>query len=441
MVRDLASGRMGVDAIAFLSMAGSLALGEPLAGVVVAIMYAGGAVLEDFAMARAERDLRALVDRAPRMAHRIGAAGVEDVPIDDVAIGDALVVRAGEVTPVDGAVSEPGATLDESALTGEPIPVRRAAGEIARSGVLNVGDTFEMRAVATASDSAYAGIVKLVTAAQASKAPFTRVADRYALLLLPFTLVVAGAAWFFSGDPVRALAVLVVATPCPLILAAPVAFIGGVSRAARIGVLIKGGGPLEALARTRTVVFDKTGTLTVGGARLIAIETRPGESAEDVLRLAASLEQASHHVVAASIVAAARARGLALDMPSGVREAMGSGLEGTVAGRRVRIGSHDLVCGAERPEDWALRILRRAASRSALSVFVAVDGRAIGALLLGDELRREAPRAVQMLRKAGVMRVVMLTGDNADAAETVGAALDLDAVLADRTPSMAVSAP
>ncbi|HEX5959425.1 MAG TPA: heavy metal translocating P-type ATPase, partial [Hyphomicrobiaceae bacterium] len=286
----------------------------------------------------------------------------------------------------------------------------------------------------------YAGIVRMVTAAQTAKAPFIRLADRYALLLLPVALILAGAAWLLSSDPIRGLAVMVAATPCPLILAAPAAFIAGVSRAARRGILIKGGGPLEALAHTHTVMFDKTGTLTVGGARLVAVEAAPGESADEVLRLAGSLEQASQHVVAKAIVAAATAKGLKLDMPSAVRETMGSGVDGQIGGREVRAGSHQLVYGSRRPEDWAMRALRRAAWRSALSVFVSVDGRPIGALLLGDELRRETPRAIHALRSAGVKRIVMVTGDRADAAETIAAALDLDAVLADRVPSDKVDA-
>jgi P-type E1-E2 ATPase len=192
---------------------------------------------------------------------------------------------------------------------------------------------------------------------------------------------------------------MVAATPCPLILAAPAAFIAGVSQAARRGILIKGGGPLEALAHTHTVMFDKTGTLTVGGARLVAVEAAPGESADEVLRLAGSLEQASQHVVAKAIVAAAIGKGLKLDMPSAVRETMGSGVEGQIGGRAVKAGSHQLVYGSRRP-DWAVRALRRAAWRSALSVFVSVDGRPIGALLLGDELRRETPRAIHALRSA-----------------------------------------
>jgi heavy metal translocating P-type ATPase len=421
-------------------MSAALLLGETLAGVVVAIMYAGGNVLEDLAVGRAQRELRSLVDRAPRVAHRLCEGAVEDMPIEKIAVGETILVRAGEIVPIDGVVTSGGAMLDEAALTGEPIPVHRRMGEAARSGAVNAGETFEVRAAATAGESTYAGIVRLVTAAQTAKSPFMRLADRYALLLLPVSLGVAGAAWIMSGDAIRGLAVLVAATPCPLILAAPVAFIAGVSQAAKNGILIKGGGPLEALARTRTVMFDKTGTLTVGGARLIAIEVAPGERPDEVLQLAGSLEQASHHVVAAAIVEAALAKGLALEVPEGIRETMGSGLEGRVGGRRVCAGSHQLVFGSRKPEDWAVRVLRRASWRSALSVFVSVDGRTIGALLMGDELRRETPRAVQLLRRAGVSRIVMVTGDRAEAAETIGAALDLDAVLAERVPSDKVDA-
>lgn len=440
MARDLLAGRLGVDAVALISMSAALLLGEGLAAAVVAVMYAGGNVLEDFAVARAERDLKSLIDRTPRIAHRRTASTVKNIPVDQVAIGDTILVRGGEIVPIDGVIATPNAVIDESALTGEPIPVNRRVGEAARSGTLNSGEMFELTATAIASESTYAGIVRMVTAARTARAPFIRLADRYAILLLPVTLAVAGGAWLLTDDPIRGLAVLVAATPCPLILAAPVAFIAGVSQAARRGILIKGGGPLEALARTHTVMFDKTGTLTVGGARLVAVETAPGESPDEVLRLAASLEQASQNVVAAAIVEAAVAQGLRLSLPSNVRETMGSGLEGEIGGRHVLAGSHQLVCGSRKLEDWARRALRRAAWRSALSVFVSLDGRTIGALLLGDELRRETPRAIQALRTAGVARIVMVTGDRADAAETIAAALDLDDVLADRLPSDKVDA-
>lgn len=440
MIRDFLAGRLGVDAVAFISMSAAIALGENLAGVVVAVMYAGGNVLEDFAVARAERDLRLLVDRAPRIAHRREGSTIADIDVDKVTVGDTILVRAGEVIPVDGLIVNQSAMIDEAALTGEPIPVMRRQGELARSGTVNAGETFEIRATTTAGESTYAGIVRMVTAAQTAKAPFIRLADRYAMLLLPLSLAVAGGAWLFSGDSIRGLAVLVAATPCPLILAAPVAFIAGIAQAARLGILIKGGRPFEALARIRTVIFDKTGTLTVGGARLVAIEAAPGESTDHILRVAASLEQASHHVVAAAIVAAAKRKGLKLSIPTQVRETPGSGLEGIIDGQTVRAGSQQLIYGPRKPEEWALRALRRAAWRSALSVFVAVNGKTIGALLLGDELRRETPHAIQALRAAGVSRIVMLTGDRADAAETIGAALDLDAVLADRVPSDKVDA-
>ncbi|MEZ5786838.1 MAG: heavy metal translocating P-type ATPase [Xanthobacteraceae bacterium] len=440
IAHDLAAGRMGVDAVAFVSMTAALALGEALAGVVVAIMYAGGNVLEAIAVARAERDLRALADRAPRTAHRLRDHQIEDIPSESIAVGDILLVRAGEIIPVDGIIASAEALIDESPLTGEPLPVLRRPGEAVHSGTVNVGETFEMRASATAGESTYAGIVRLVAAAQTAKAPFIRLADRYALLLLPATLAIAAAAYLWSGDPIRALAVLVASTPCPLILAAPVAFIAGVSQAARHGILVKGGSALEALAGAHTVMFDKTGTLTVGGARLVAIETAPSETAETALRLAASLEQASHHVVATAIVRAAIERGLPLAVPEAVRESLGAGLEGTVDGRSLRAGSQAFVFGNAQLPGWAIRALRRASWRSALSVFVARDGQPIGALLLADELRRDTPRAIHTLRGAGITRIMMVTGDRTDAAETIGAALDLDAVLADRAPADKVDA-
>jgi heavy metal translocating P-type ATPase len=440
IVRDLMAGRLGVDAVALLAMAGALLLGENLAGAVVALMYSGGNLLEDYAVGRAERNLKALVDRAPRTAHRYVGDVIEDVPVEAIGVSDRLLVRAGEIIPVDGVLRSDTAAIDESAVTGEPLPVLRKSGEPVRSGSVNAGETFEMYATAPAGESTYAGIIRMVTAAQTAKAPFIRLADRFALALLPATLILAGLAWFFSGDAVRALAVLVTSTPCPLILAAPVAFVAGVSRAATDGILIKGGRALEALARAHTVMFDKTGTLTVGGARLAAIETAPDAAADEVLRYAASLEQASQNVVAGAIVSAARTRGLPLERPEQIRETMGSGIEGRVAGRHVRAGSERLVFGHARPETWVVRALRRASWRSALSIFVSVDNRAIGALLLADELRRETPRAIQALRASGVARIVMVTGDRADAAETIGSALDLDAVLADRVPADKVEA-
>ena len=440
IVRNLLAGRLGVDIIALISMLGAVLLGQPLAGAVVALMYAGGTMLEDLAVARAERNLRALADRAPRVAHRYADGGIADVPVEAVAVGDRLLVRGGEIVPVDGVVASEQAVVDEATLTGEAIAVVRAKGGAVASGVVNAGQAFDLRATTLAADSTYAGIVKMVAAAQATKAPLVRLADRFALVLLPATVVVALAAWLASGDPLRGLAVFVAATPCPLILAAPVAFIAGVAQAAWRGILVKGGGALEKLARVQTVLFDKTGTLTLGGARLLSIETAPGEDAQEVLRLAASLEQASHHVVADVIVKSAVERGLALSLPEHVRETMGTGLRGTVGGRAVTAGAATLLAAEARSLGWVVRALRRAAWRSALTVFVAVEERPVGVLLLADELRADAPRAIRMLREAGVGRVLMVTGDRAETAETIGAALDLDQVLADRVPSDKVDA-
>ncbi|UPJ65328.1 heavy metal translocating P-type ATPase [Bradyrhizobium sp. 191] len=440
IVRDLLGGRLGVDAIALLSMSAALALGQPLAGAVVALMYSGGNVLEDIAIARAERDLRSLVDRAPRHAHRKNDERIGDVPIEEVAVGEQLLVRAGEIVPVDGIVGSVSATIDESAVTGEPIPVEKTRGSAVLSGSLNAGETFELTVTAPAGESTYAGIVRMVTAAQTAKAPFVRMADRYALIFLPVTLVMAFVAWRISGDLTRSLAVLVAATPCPLILAAPVAFIAGVAQAARRGILVKGGAALEALARAHTVLLDKTGTLTVGGARLLSVEVAPGQDADEVLTLGASLEQASHHVLAKAVVAAAVDRGLKLRPPEHVKETMGSGLSGLIDGRRVTAGSREMLLSHAELSPWELRAIRRASWRSALIVFVAVDGRPIGALLLADELRPDTPRAIRLLRDAGIVRMVMVTGDRAAAAQAIGAALDLDAVLADRVPSDKVEA-
>ncbi|BCG94665.1 heavy metal translocating P-type ATPase [Mesorhizobium sp. 131-2-1] len=439
ILRDFWIGRFGVDAIALVSMSAALLLDQPLAAVVVAIMYAGGTVLEDFARGRAERNLKALTDRAPRVAHRKSAQGTDAISVDEVAVGDELLVRAGELLPVDGVLLDASASLDESAVTGEPLPVRRSAGDALRSGTLNAGEPFSMGASALAEQSTYAAIVRMVAAAQTAKAPFIRMADRFALFLLPATLLVSGAAWYASGDPIRALAVLVVATPCPLILAAPVAFIGGVSRAARAGILMKGSAALEALAQARTGIFDKTGTLTIGGAELVEIDVAPGDEADQLLQSLASLEQASHHVLADSIVRAARSRHLMLSHPHGVHEYRGAGLKGQVGNVSVLAGSRMLVLSGGPLPRWTLSGEERYRNEPVLRVFVALDGRLAGIFTFGDSLRADAHDAVGTLRSAGIERMVMLTGDDGAAAERVSTLLGLDAVIADATPASKVA--
>nr|WP_283949802.1 heavy metal translocating P-type ATPase [Limobrevibacterium gyesilva] len=433
-LRTLRGGALGVDIVALVAIAGALALGENFTAALIALMVAGGNALEEFAEARARRELTALVSRTPRIAHRQDGAGIADIPVADIRPGDLLLVKPGETLPVDGTVQDAAAVLDESALTGEPLPVTRAPGDPARSGVVNAGSPFVLRATATADASTYAAIVRLVQAAEGERPPMVRLADRWALWFLPFTLVAAGAAWALSGSAERALAVLVVATPCPLILAAPVALVCGVSRAARQGVIVKGGGALERLARARTALFDKTGTLTTGAPRIAGVEPLPGFETDEVLQLAASLEQMSQHVVAVAIVAAARSAGLALSLPADAAEIPGGGLSGTVDGRRVTVGSAGLLeaVGLTLPATGAAA---RLAAAAASASWVAVDGTVAGVLLLADRIRPEAPRAIRDLRAAGITRLVMVTGDRAESAEAVGIALGLDAVHADLAPS------
>lgn len=440
ILRNMLIGRVGVDAIALVAMVASIAMGEPLAGAAVAMMYSGGNLLEDYARGKAERELRSLRDRTPRIAHRREAGGLVDIPAEDVAPGDELLVRAGELLPVDGLLLDDRAKLDESAVTGEPLPEARSKGDTLRSGTVNAGEAFRYRASAAARESTYAGIVRMVEAAQTAKAPFIRMADRFALLLLPATLILAGLAWWLSGDRIRALAVLVVATPCPLILAAPVAFIGGVSRAARSGILMKGSSAIEALGRVRSAIFDKTGTLTEGGARLIALEAAPGLGEDEVLRLVASLEQASHHVLAETLVSLARHRGLALAQPGDVREYRGSGLEGVVGGRFIRAGSRGLVLGEDPLPAWVRPARAGDDARSALSVYVSIDGKAAGLLTMADAVRPDAAATLRRLRAAGVSRILMVTGDDAGTAHAVAARLALDEVLAECSPADKVAA-
>lgn len=439
IVRDFLIGRIGVDAIALVSMSAALLLDQPLAAVVVALMYSGGVLLEDFARGRAQRDLRALEDRSPRQAHRHRDSRIETISATEVETGDDLLVRAGEIIPVDGVLLDTEARLDESALTGEPLPVMRFATQPLHSGAINAGEPFTMRATAPASQSTYAGILRLVAAAHTARAPFIRMADRFALLLLPATLIVATGAWYMSGDPLRGLAVLVIATPCPLILAAPVAFIGGISRAARLGVLMKGSPALEALAKVRTTVFDKTGTLTMGGAELLQAETAPGCDENDMIRLVASLEQASRHVVATAMVEQSRRRHLALYTPQQVRESRGAGLSGTVHGSFVRAGSKAYVLDTMTTPAWAAAGERRYRGQPVLRVYAEIDGRLAAVFTFGDALRADARETIDRMRREGISRFVMLTGDDENAARRLSAILPFDQVVAFATPQSKVA--
>ncbi len=433
MVESLRHRRLGVDAIAVLALVGAIVVGEYLAAAVIGVMVASGQALESSAQGRARRDLHALLARAPRVARRhVAGGGLETVPVGDIGRGDRLLVGTGELVPTDGILAGD-AVLDESALTGESLPVERHRGDTLASGVVNAGTPFELHVTAPTSESTYAGIVRLVSEAEASRAPFVRLADRYALVFLVVALGGAAIAWT-AGGAVRAVAVLVVATPCPLILAAPIAWVAGLSRAARRGVLVKGGGVLERLARCTTVLVDKTGTLTSGSPGLAAVVPAAGRDPEEILRLAGSLDQVSAHVLAHAVVKAAIDHKCDLVLPTDVEEVAGQGIRGLVDGSRVELGKAAWV-GVVGSPPWAKSARRRARLDGSLTVFVSVDEVPAGVLVLDDPIRPDAARTIRALRRSGVRRVAMVTGDRPEVAQTVASVIGVDAVLADCSPS------
>jgi heavy metal translocating P-type ATPase len=405
---------------------------------VIALMLSGGNALEAVASRRARRELTALLERMPTIAHRRVAGGWEEVPVAQLAVGDEVLVRPGELVPVDGSLLGDEATLDESALTGEPLPVSHARGAGLRSGAANAGAAFELRATRLAADSAYANIVRLVRAAETQRAPFVRLADRYAAFFLPLTLAIAALAWAASGDAVRAVAVLVVATPCPLILAAPIAIVSGVSRAARSGVIVKGGAAIERLGEARTVLLDKTGTLTLGAPavrEVVALDGATGREAEDeILRLAASIDQLSAHVLAEALVHAAEERGLPLAEPSDAVEQPGQGTEGIVEGHRVSVGSSAWMRSRGYEVKAATAIGDGGEAGGLAKVLVGVDGRLAGVVVMADSLREDARELAGELREAGIRRVAMVTGDRGAVAERIAAETRLDEVFAEQSP-------
>ena len=429
IVTSLLRGEVGLDLVAGLSISAALAFGETLAAGVVALMYAGGQLLEDFAANRARADMRALLARVPKTALRYQDGHLEEVSIDAIRPGDRLLIRQGDIVPVDGRISSGKALLDLAALTGESVPSRALEGAAVQSGARSLDTAFDMEALKPASASTYAGIVRLVEAAQAAKAPMVRLADRYALAFLLVTLALAGGTWALTGDHMRMLAVLVSATPCPLILAVPVAIVSGMGKAARRGVLMKGGPVLETMARASTLVIDKTGTLTRGRAALSAIRPTGQLPEDEVLRLAASLEQASAHVTAASIVEAAHDRGLRLSFPQKVRETAGEGLAGEVEGQNVVVGGHDFVA-----RQIGLTLDRPAHTPGMALAAVAVSGRLAGHLLLADAVRQETPAALASLRAAGISRIVLASGDAQAVVDRVGGDLGLDVLRGGLTP-------
>jgi len=435
IIRSLWRGEVGLDIVAALSMSAALIFGETLAAGVVAVMYSGGTFLESYAEGRARREMSDLLSRVPRSATRHRAGALEEVPLDAIEPGDRLLIRQGDVAPVDGTLESAVAMLDQSALTGEAMPIRLDRGRDVMSGSTNAGEAFDLAVTRRAADSTYAGIVRLVEATQKSEAPMARLADRYSVVFLALTVAISGAALWFTGDPIRAVAVLVVATPCPLILAVPVALVAGLSRAAHFGVLIKGAKPLESLARIRTLILDKTGTLTDGRPQIVSIECQGALSETEVLYFAAALDQASKHPIAQAIVAAAQARGAVLPVPDAVVETPGEGVSGTVDGRRVAVGGVAFVA-SQTGQD---RAVLAAAKAGSVLVALGVDGKLAGHIVMADALRPGTAALLAGIRALGIKRILLATGDRIEVAQAVTTGLMLDAVHADLAPDRKVA--
>ena len=411
-VRQAFRGQFATDLVATLAVVVAVVLVRPLAGLVIVLMQTGGEALDEYAEGRASAAVRALEEDAPRVAHRLrGAAhnAVDDVPVDEVEVGDLLLVRPGEMVPSDGVVVDGFSHVDTSRLTGEPLPVEAQDGVKLLSGSLVMESALTIRATAVAGESQYARIVELVRSAQSSKAPIQRLADRYAVWFTPITLIVCALAFAASQDWDRVLAVLVVATPCPLILATPVAIIGGVNRAARAHVVVRNGGALEQLAAARVAIFDKTGTLTVGTPEVSSVVSTGALPESEILRLAAAVENHSGHLLGRSVVSAAKAADIPLGMADGVLEAAGRGVRGMVDGHVVSVGSRSFVATGA----IEARPPRAGTHEAGLRAFVVVDGRWEGYIEFADRIRDGLPEFFQELRDLGITRTLLLSGDSA----------------------------
>jgi len=407
-LRAARRGQFAVDIVAALSIVGAVALDQPFAGLVIVLMQTGGESLERFAEGRASRAVRALEEASPRIARRIDTAGITDVPATEIAVGDQLMIRPGDLVPCDGVVLEGTSELDESSLTGESIPVAAIPGVRVMSGTLNGSGALRMRVTAVANRSQYARIVELVRSAQSSKPPLQRIADRYAAWFTPLTLVVCAIVLAITHSGTRALAVLVVATPCPLILAAPVAFVGGINRAARHRIIVRTGGALEHLARVNAVLFDKTGTITVGAPTVRAVHAVTGFTSDEILRWCAAVEQGSSHRLGRVLVDYADARKLQPARATGIVETAGKGVEGVVDGRRVRVGARDFaLSSAESMHTAALE-----QQDASLRAYVAVDDRLAGIIEYVDEPRADLPALLDWLAAHGVRRLALISGDH-----------------------------
>lgn len=430
MLQDIRSGRYGIDILAATAIITSVLLREFWAGMVVVLMLTGGKALEDYAERRAKKELSALLERKPKKAEVIRKGKTLTVSVGDIVVGDKVLIAPGGVSPVDGEIIEGASSFDESDLTGESLPVSKAKGDQVLSGSINVEGVVTIRATHTAKDSQYEQIIKLVKSAAASQSPFVRLADRYSI---PFTLaafIIAGSVWIVTGDAIRFLQVIIVATPCPLLLAAPIALISGMSRAAKHGIIVKTGSALERLAEIETMAFDKTGTLTRGTPVVATITAFNKFDKHEVLAYAAALEQSSSHVLAKSIVEAARLKKIKITPAKQVKEVSGMGLTGRLHGKTVLIGRLAFM------QDQGVKIPTVAAGKEhqQTASYIAVSGGLAGILEFSDELRPESKATLLRLKKLGIRHTVMVTGDNNATANMVAKKLGIDTVVADCLP-------
>lgn len=428
MVGTLKEGKYGIDILAITAIISTIAVGEYWASIVIVLMLTGGEALEDYAAKRAKRELSALLERAPQTAHKVVGNDTKTIRLSQVKIGDILLVKPGEVVPVDAVLQDASAVFDESSLTGESLPVEHKKGEQLLSGSVNGSDAITIKTLRTAKDSQYQQIIELVKAASSTETPFIRLADRYAV---PFTIVayiIAISAWIVSGDPVRLAEVLVVATPCPLLLAAPIAIISGMSRAAKNGIIIKGGGILEKLATIKTVAFDKTGTLTKGTPEIAAVKPHGSFTEKQLLHYATSAEQQSAHILAHALVSASKAKKVTLAKPTQVKEVTAQGMSAVVDKKKVLVGKQSFLqkAGVKTPEG-SLR-------SGETAVYVAIDGTYAGYISFSDTVRPESKKVIADLGTMGIHETYMLTGDSAGTAKRIAAAVGVTNIHSELLP-------
>ena len=431
MWHEVRSGRYGIDILAITAIVTAVLLHQYWAAIVVVVMLTGGESLEDFAQRRAKRELDSLLAHAPRTATVVRKNKTLTLPVEQIRPNDKVIIKPGEVVPVDAVIIEGTASFDESSLTGESLPVTKQSGDTILSGSIDVDGPVTAKATATAADSQYQQIISLVQSAMHSQAPFVRLAERYSL---PFTLTafaIASAVWVVSGEAIRFLEVIIVATPCPLLLAAPIALISGMSRASRYGIIIKNGGALERLAEAEAIAFDKTGTLTRGELTVDTVTAFGDTKKDEVIRLCASLEQNSNHVVAQALVNYATTKKIKLAKAKHVREIPGRGVRAILQGKSIVVGRLSLL----EEEGVQLPTKFKASSVKQTALYIAIDGVLSGVVTFKDELRPEAATTLDRLRSGGLGRMLMVTGDNAATAEAVGEQLGIEEIHAEALPA------